>query len=247
VRLPNAALRLIVGSNVQLPQHSHLDAQLTSNSLSRNIDPIPPQQRLSPAMSTPVDHQEAMTDDSRNESRQSPQQPAAQTYRQIAAAHIAQLSAINAQLPKMLAYFAACISQLSNNPMETSVQTEQEDSVKKRQNVMWTMSLYVGAAIKEIREELEAQINDLWRYGVIPAQHQRYTALPHAGQVIKFDPEASVKNGGYGDFDVGVLNARAASGQVGGEEVLDRLKAMMEELMHKSGVDMGGEDMVVDG
>lgn len=54
-------------------------------------------------------------------------------------------------------------------------------------------------------------------------------------------------NGGYGDFDVGVLNARAASGHVGGEDVLDRIKAMVEDLKKRSEVEADGEEMAVDG
>jgi hypothetical protein len=170
-----------------------------------------------------------------------------QTYRQIAATHIDTLSKINGQLPKLLAYFAAAISQLTNNPIETSDQKDKPDTPRERQQALWVMTIYVGACIKQIREELFEQINDLERYGVIPAKHPKYTAMPGQGQAGNAkDPEASVKNGGYGDFDVGVLNARAASGHIGGEDVLDRVKAMVEELMKKNGVEANGEEMAVD-
>jgi hypothetical protein len=177
------------------------------------------------------------------------QQQNAQTYRQIAAAHIDTLSGINEQLPKLLAYFAATISQLTNNPIETKGQAGQPDTVKSRQSAVWLMSLYVGMAVKEIREELEKQINDLERYGVIPAKHPKYSALPGQGQgqATKHDPQASVKNGGYGNFDVGVLNAQAAPGQIGSEDVLDRVKTVVEDLIKRSGLETNDADMAVDG
>jgi hypothetical protein len=174
------------------------------------------------------------------------QQQNAQTYRQIAAAHIDTLSGINEQLPKLLAYFAATISQLTNNPIETKGQAGQPDTVKSRHSAVWLMSLYVGMAVKEIREELEKQINDLERYGVIPAKHPKYSALPGQGQASKHDPQASVKNGGYGNFDVGVLNAQAAPGQIGSEDVLDRVKTVVEDLIKRSGLEANGAEMAVD-
>ena len=83
---------------------------------------------------------------------QPPQDP--QSYRQIAASHIDTLSRINGQLPKLLAYFAAAISQLTNNPIETSDQKDKPDTPKSRQAALWVMTIYVGACIKQIREEL---------------------------------------------------------------------------------------------
>ncbi|KAH8727094.1 hypothetical protein GQ44DRAFT_612399 [Phaeosphaeriaceae sp. PMI808] len=171
----------------------------------------------------------------------------AQTYRQIAANHIDILSRINGQLPKLLAYFAAAISQLTNNPIETSDQKGKPDTPQARQQALWVMTIYVGACIKQIREELVDQVNDLERYRVIPAKHPKYSALPGEGQAAKTnDAEAGVKHGGYGDFDVGVLNARAASGHIGGEDMLDRVKAMVEDLIKKSDAETNGDRMAVD-
>jgi hypothetical protein len=179
---------------------------------------------------------------------QNDSQARSQTYNQIAATHIDTLSKINEQLPKLLAYSAAAVSQLTNNPVETSGQKDEPDSTKARQQALWTMSMYVGFSIKLVREELSKQINDLEQYGVIPAKHPKYTAMPKTGQAANAAAaEASVKNGGYGDFDVGVLNARAASGHVGGDDVLDRVKAMVEELAKRSEIEADGEAMAVDG
>jgi hypothetical protein len=172
-----------------------------------------------------------------------------QTYRQIAATHIDTLSKINGQLPKLLAYFAAAISQLTNNPVETSESKDKPDTPKERQQALWVMTIYVGACIKQIREELVEQINDLEQYGVIPAKSPKHIALPGPGQAAAAkDPEAGVVNNGYGDFDVGVLNARAASGHVGEEDVLDRVKTMVEEFVSRGRVEAKGhgDEMAVD-
>lgn len=189
-------------------------------------------------------------DGAQNETK-SPAAPTMQIYRQIAADHIDQLNDVNAQLPKLLTYFAALISQLTNNPIETPRSKGKPDSVYQRQESMWVMVLYLGTCIGEIRDALVKQINDLERYGVIPAKHPKYTALPREpkeGQPAPAkDPEAGVKNGGYGDFDVGVLNARAALGQAGAEDMLDKVKTMVEELARRSNIELPAEDMVVDG
>jgi hypothetical protein len=170
-----------------------------------------------------------------------------QTYNQIAAAHIDKLSEINEQLPKLLTYFASAISQLTNNPIETPGQKDQPDTPQARQQALWVQTMYVGLSISQIREALVQQINDLERYGVIPAKHPKYTPQPRGANAPPHDPQASVTNGGYGDFDVGVLNARANSGHVGEEDVLDRIKAMVEDLKKSSEGEADGEKMAVEG
>lgn len=104
------------------------------------------------------------------------------------------------------------------------------------------MTFYLGMNIALIRTELAKQIDDLERYGVIPEKMAKFGGDGGG--------DGKVKNGGYGEFDVGVLNARASAGQVGGEDVLGRVKGVVEELMMKIGVDMPeipAEDMAVDG
>lgn len=58
------------------------------------------------------------------------------------------------------------------------------------------------------------------------------------------NPEESVTNGGLGDLDIGVLNARAGTRQQGGNEVLGRVEGIVEELVKRAGQD--GEKMVID-
>jgi hypothetical protein len=176
-----------------------------------------------------------------------PPRPESQTYPQIAASHIDTLSKIAGQLPKLLVYFAAAISQLTNNPVETSETKGKPDTPNARQQALWVMTIYVGACIKQIREELVEQINDLEQYGVIPAKNPKRIVLQGPGQAAAAkDPEATVTNNGYGDFDVGVLNARAASGHAGDKDVLDRVKAMVEELIERTRVEASGDEMAID-
>lgn len=182
------------------------------------------------------------------ETTASTQQPESQTYPQIAASHIDTLSRVNQQLPKLLTYFAATISQLTNNPIETPVTKDKPDNIESRQEALWLMALYVGASIKEIREELVEQINHLERYGVIPSDAPRYGGKFQSDDAKKKEgSEQSVVNGGFGNFDVGVLNARAASGLAGHVDMLDRLNNMLDGLMKKTGMDQNGDEMAVDG
>ena len=44
------------------------------------------------------------------------------------------------------------------------------------------------------------------------------------------NPEESVINGGLGNLDIGVLNARAGIRQQGGDEILERVQGILEEL-----------------
>lgn len=182
-----------------------------------------------------------------NEPVQSPQ---AKTYRQVAAAHIDTLNEINHQLPKMLRYFATALTQLTNNPIHDHDQEGQPDTLEARQAAFRKYAIYIGMSVNLVREELTQQINDLELYKVIPKSHPKYTVAKRQGDKSDkeiVDPEQSTKNGGYGEFDVGVLNARARSDQVGQEDVLDRVKGLLEDLMKRGKEDANEEDMMVDG
>ncbi|KAF1843751.1 uncharacterized protein K460DRAFT_357438 [Cucurbitaria berberidis CBS 394.84] len=176
--------------------------------------------------------------------------PKTQSYRQVAASHIDTLSEINRQLPKMLTYFATALTQLTNNPIHDRDQEGESDTPEARQAAFRKYAIYVGLSVGLIRDELTKQINDLELYKVIPKSHPKYAASKRQGEKGEKDvndPEKDVKNGGYGEFDVGVLNARASSGQVGGEDVLDRAKAILEDLKRRSGDVTEEEEMIVDG
>lgn len=174
-----------------------------------------------------------------------------QTYNQIAAAHIDRLNEVNRQLPKVLTYFATALTQLTNNPIQSGDQESEEDSKAARQSAFRKYTLFVGVLVAQIRDELTDQINDLERYKVIPKSQPKFTTQAPKGESEDErkkknetqDLEGSVINGGYGNFDIGVLNARASTGQIGGGDVLDRVKEILEELMKRSENDSEGERM----
>lgn len=64
---------------------------------------------------------------------------------------------------------------------------------------------------------------------------------------MKKDPESSVTNGGLGDLDVGVLNARAGVRNAGGEEVLDRVQEILKTLVEQAQAKEGKEEKSVEG
>jgi len=175
------------------------------------------------------------------------------TYREVAAEHIDTLNEINHQIPKLLKYFATALSQLTNDPIPFQNDAMQctPGTLEARKEAFRLNAIFCGMSCELIRNELVKQINALERYKVIPKSHPKFTVV---GQSQKgkdeeevVDPSKDVKNGGYGEFDVGVLNARASSGQVGAEDVLDRAKSILEELQKRIQEAPGAEDMVVDG
>ncbi|KAF2849267.1 hypothetical protein T440DRAFT_469373 [Plenodomus tracheiphilus IPT5] len=187
--------------------------------------------------------------------------PQPETYRQAAASHIATLSEINHQLPKMLRYFATALTQLTDHPIHDGPSSPSSssptDTVESRREAFRKYATFTGMSVNLIREELVRQIEDLEKYKVIPASHPKFTVAKRytdstPAKEEPLDPRAGVKNGGYGEFDVGVLNARARAG-MGGEDVLERVRGVLEELVRRrEGVDEseigdGGKDMVVDG
>lgn len=209
-------------------------------------------------MSTDIENQDAMETDVPTPTQSSDDQaPTAsqQTYRQIAASHIEALNKLNSNLPDILALIAAALSQLTNNPIQSE---PRDDSPQARNMDTLAFSNAIKSLMQGFRAALIEQINDLERYKVIPATMPKFTALPSSmpgigaqqqqqQAPVKQDPDAGVKNGGYGDFDVGVLNARVASGQTGGEDALDRVRAVLDELLERSRQEVKGEEMAVDG
>jgi hypothetical protein len=201
-------------------------------------------------MSTNADEQLANeTQERQPEDGAEPKQEV-KTYREVAAEHIDHLDEISHQIPKMLKYFATALSQLTNDPIpfESDKLQSAPGTPERRKEVFRVQAYFVGLSVQEIREELVKEINALEKYKVIPKSHPKFTVTKRQaqedGDVV--DPEKDVKNGGYGEFDVGVLNARASSGQVGSEHVLDRAKGILEELNRRSGLS-DGDEMAVDG
>lgn len=184
-----------------------------------------------------------------------------EAYRDIAAAHIRSLSALNARIPSILTASATSFSQLTNAPIHppsANLSATAPDTLERRQDALSTSANAFFTSVLELSVALHAQIADLEKNGVIPAEEVKYRApvqqapsgAPGAGPSQQGHPqqrdsEATVTNGGLGDFDVGVLNARAGVRQKDGEEVLDRVKKVLGELAeHTEGND---DKMATDG
>ncbi|USP73267.1 hypothetical protein yc1106_00541 [Curvularia clavata] len=208
-------------------------------------------------MSTEADQQNAADTNQQPENNSSSERHLEEpkTYRQIAAEHIDTLNEINHQIPKLLKYFATALSQLTNDPIpfqHDAMQCE-PGTLEARKEAFRINALFCGTSCEIIRQELVKQINALERYKVIPKSHPKFAVTQSQARKGKeddsevVDPEKDVKNGGYGDFDVGVLNARASSGQVGAKDVLDRAKAILEELQRRTGEATNADEMAIDG
>ncbi|KAF2870929.1 hypothetical protein BDV95DRAFT_49919 [Massariosphaeria phaeospora] len=173
-------------------------------------------------------------------------------YRGLAATHIRALSLANETLPPMLRASATAISQTTNSPINppTSTSSQTPDSLTRRQALLSESSSTFLTLLQEVRMQLHSQIDALEAEGVIPAEYIKYVApltnrpstnLSQAEQAAEqqkaqkaHDPEESVTNGGFGEFDVGVLNARAGVRQAGGEHVLERVRVVLEELVQRA-------------
>lgn len=203
---------------------------------------------------TPIQENENVDEELAQDQNEEENKTEQQDYRQIAAAHIDTLSEVNRQVPKMLTYFATALSQLTNNPIqeprregEPSREGEKE-TLADRQAACRKYCLFVAYGVAEIRDELLKQINDLAAHKVIPKRN--WEGLKEAQKNADkdaVDTEKEVRNAGYGEFDVGVLNARVASGQGSEEHVLDRVKGILEELKKHGIEEKNGDEMVVDG
>jgi len=172
-------------------------------------------------------------------------QPPTPRYRETAATHIRALSALSAKIPTLLTTSATTFSQLTNGPihppsMELSPSAP-DTPARRRAAISATANAFLTTTL-ELGNALHAQINDLEKHKVIPPEEVRYSApapppqQPSTGMQTEEhgqpprDSEATVKNAGLGAFDVGHLNARAGAGREGGEEVLERVRALLEEL-----------------
>jgi len=149
----------------------------------------------------------------------------------------------------MLRYFATALTQLTDRPIRDAPSSHPPatDSLEFRREAFRKYATFAGYSVNLIREELVRQIEDLEKHKVIPASHPKFIVPKRHGDITRetVDPQANVKNGGYGEFDVGVLNARASAGVAAGEDVLERARLVLEELMKRSEdreVDKSGDE-----
>ncbi|KAH6637419.1 hypothetical protein C7974DRAFT_141078 [Boeremia exigua] len=206
-------------------------------------------------MSTDIEIPDAMATDAPAATDTQAPTLSQQTYRQIAASHIEALNKLNSNLPDILALIAAALSQLTNNPIQSE---QRDDSAQARDDDIRAFSSAIKSVMQGFREALVEQINDLERFKVIPETMPKFTALSSTSSKLnaqqqqqpaltKQGADGGVRNGGYGNFDVGWLNAQVASGLVGGDNTLDRVRAVLDELLERSGQKTEGEEMAVDG
>ncbi|CAI6338532.1 unnamed protein product [Periconia digitata] len=195
----------------------------------------------------------------------SPQQP----YREVAATHIRHLSTLSQRLPGILTTSATTLSQLTNAPIPSADNNAGSDSPAARRAALSSSANEFYTSVLALRTALHAQIDELEKHGVIPADEVRFKGVVQqpagagagagAGAAAaasdnadggagskekKVDPQASVTNNGLGSFDVGILNARAGVRQKDGEEVLARMKRVVDGLVERAGgeEDSGDQD-----
>jgi hypothetical protein len=182
-------------------------------------------------------------------------QPPTPPYRETAARNIRELSALSAKLPSLLATSATTFSQLTNAPIHAPDAQNEPDTPARRRAALAAAANAYFTAVTELDTALRAQIKALEEHKVIPPAEVKYSApapkrqgMPGAAEADQppKDSEATVKNSGLGSFDVGHLNARAGAGRQGGEEILERVKVLLEEMVKQTETqgDAEDEDMV---
>ena len=182
-----------------------------------------------------------------------------ETYRSNATEHIRALSTLNTRLPPILNCAATTLSQLTNAPIVSSAAptvAPDEEPEARREAIASSANEYF-TAVFNLSKELHKQVTDLQEAGVIPAEEVRYIArteqpniaasaqpgMPAAPPATAKDTEATVTNGGLGEFDIGVLNARAGVRGTGEDEVLDRVKRLLEHLKRRPEGGVENDDM----
>lgn len=183
------------------------------------------------------------------------------SYRSNATEHIRALSTLSTRLPPILNSAATTLSQLTNAPIvsSTAPAVADDEEPKARREAIATSAQEYFTAVFNLSKELHKQVNDLEEAGVIPAEEVRYIArteepaarqpplpgMPPEPPAIAKDTEATVTNGGLGEFDIGVLNARAGVRGTGEDELLDRVKRLLGDL-HRRTEDSQANDKMED-
>ncbi|KAF2176374.1 hypothetical protein K469DRAFT_682547 [Zopfia rhizophila CBS 207.26] len=172
----------------------------------------------------------------------SPSQRAQQDYRNLAADRIKELSSANENVPQVLRSAATALSSLTNSPIidQTSPSPNPTDSTSLRKLVFERNVQTFFTLITQTKEKLHDQINALEASNVIPSEQLKFVsatiAPPGQGgpapEAKLQNPEASMTNGGMGDLDIGILNARAGIlRQEMDGELLGRVRGVLEELV----------------
>ncbi|PVI07737.1 hypothetical protein DM02DRAFT_288962 [Periconia macrospinosa] len=196
-----------------------------------------------------------------------PEPPAQQPYRETAATQIRHLSTLSHRIPGILTTTATTFSQLTNAPIQLQGSNGAPDTPAVRRAAVSSSANAFYTSVLDLGTALHAQIDELEKHGVIPTDELRFKGVvqqPATGAAAgggaapgasdgadggaaakdkKTDAQASVTNNGLGSFDVGVLNARAGVRQRDGEEVLARMKRVVDGLVERvEGPENGDRD-----
>lgn len=178
-----------------------------------------------------------------------------ETYRSTATTHIRELSTLSTRLPPILSSAAITLSQLTNSPIPASATAA--DTPQARRDAISSSANDYLTAVFNLSKDLHKQVTDLEEAGVIPPDEVRYItrtgADENAGavgqtgpvgmpQVTAKDREAIVTNGGLGEFDIGVLNARAGVRENGEDQMLERVKKTLEDIQRWTEVSEGMDE-----
>ncbi|KAF2641518.1 hypothetical protein P280DRAFT_315741 [Massarina eburnea CBS 473.64] len=183
-------------------------------------------------------------------------------YSETAATHIRSLSTLTTRLPTLLTTTATSVSQLTNQPIApATLPATTRDTPAQRRTVLSQTANAFFTTVLELNSALHAQIDDLEKHGVVPAEEVKYRAVMqtqgakaeggagNAGDMNKKDSQASVTNNGLGGFDVGILNARAGVRHREGEEVWKRVQEVLRGLAEgvEGDVKVEGDEEMKDG
>ncbi|OCK81497.1 hypothetical protein K432DRAFT_381294 [Lepidopterella palustris CBS 459.81] len=177
--------------------------------------------------------------------------------------HIQELSTIKEQIPLILRAAGTAISALTNAPLPSS----SVPPLQQHKQIFQSNTDTFFTLVTQISSSLHAQALALETAGIIPANANKTAARElTAADIARVtgssgvdlaavetsgfgtrDSEATVRNGGFGDLDVGWLNARAGDVGRGMEaEVLARVRKLLEEMGGDGNGGEGGDESMAD-
>jgi hypothetical protein len=124
------------------------------------------------------------------------------------------------------------------------------DNLENRKALIQEISEAFFVQVNSIRTQLKNEVSELESQKVIPAAAARAAStsipklpgmehLPDEDKSAIKQSETNVTNGGLGNLDIAELNARAAVRQQGGDEILDRVQSILEEMVRKTQLNDG--------
>ena len=168
---------------------------------------------------------------------------------------IRELSAINAQIPKLLELAGQAINTLTNRPLQASedgegdahmTNGERKDTLDARKQTFEQLAIQFDTGVRDLQVPLRRQVYALEEAGIIAAEApslsvgtQLSTAaagMAGRGQAtVAAQAPERITNGGLGNLDVGLLNSRG--NKVGAEkeaELLEEAKELLQTTLDRS-------------